>query len=80
MEQQDSATLLLKSCKSLLQMHETENYCKQTSETKSDISKYWAICVLQLFVNQADVLKFEISLDLFNQPFSIHDQRAFEVK
>ena len=24
------ATLLLKSCKSLLQMHEMENYCKQT--------------------------------------------------
>ena len=51
-EQQDSATLLLKSIKSLLQMHEMENYCKQTWETKSDISKYWAICVLQLFVNQ----------------------------
>ena len=52
-EQQDSATLLLKSSKSLLQMHETENYCKQTWEIKSDISKYWTICVLQLFVNQA---------------------------
>ena len=51
--QQDSATRLLKSSKSLLQMHETENYCKQTWETKSDTSKYWAIYVLQLFVNQA---------------------------
>ena len=30
MEQQDSKTLLLKSSKSLLQMHETKNYCKQT--------------------------------------------------
>ena len=29
-EQQDSATLLLKSSKSLLQIHKTENYCKQT--------------------------------------------------
>ena len=29
--------------KSSLQMHEKENYCKQTLETKSDISKYWAI-------------------------------------
>ena len=52
-EQQDSATLLLKSSKSLLQMHWTENYCEETWETKSDISKYWAICVLQLFGNQA---------------------------
>ena len=34
LEQNDSATLLLKSSKSLLQMHETENYCKQTWETK----------------------------------------------
>ena len=55
-EQQDSATLLLKSSKSLLQMHEIENYCKQTWETKSDISKYWAIWVLQLFINQAVTL------------------------
>ena len=29
-EQLDSATLLLKSSESLLQIHETENYCKQT--------------------------------------------------
>ena len=29
-EQQDLPTLLLKSSKSLLKMHETENYCKQT--------------------------------------------------
>ena len=29
-EQQDSATLLLNTSKSLLQMYETENYCKQT--------------------------------------------------
>ena len=49
-EQLDSATLLLKSSKSLLQIHETENYCKQTWETKSDISKYWAICVLKISV------------------------------
>ena len=27
--------------KLLLQMHDTENYCKQTQETKPDISKYW---------------------------------------
>ena len=45
-KQQDSATLLLKSSKSLLQMHKTENYCKQIWEAKSDISKYWVICVL----------------------------------
>ena len=45
-EQQYPATLLLKSSKSLLQIYETENYCKQTWETKSVISKYWAICVL----------------------------------
>ena len=51
-EQQDSATLLLKSGKSLLQMQKTENYCKQTWEKKSSISKYWAISVLQLFINQ----------------------------
>ena len=49
-EQQDSATLLFQSSKSLLQMRETENYCKQTWETKPVISKYWAVCVLQLFV------------------------------
>ena len=53
LKQQDLTTLLLKSSKSLLQMQETENYCKQVWETKSDISKYWAVCVLQLFVNQA---------------------------
>ena len=29
-EKQDPATLLLKSSKSLLQMHETGNFCKQT--------------------------------------------------
>ena len=29
-EQQDSATLLLKSSKSLFKMHETENYCQKT--------------------------------------------------
>ena len=29
-EQQDSATLLLRSSKPLLQMRETENYCNQT--------------------------------------------------
>ena len=56
MEQQDSTTLLLKSSKSLLQMHETENYCKQTWEAKSEISRYWAICVLQFFVNHAVTL------------------------
>ena len=38
-EQQDSATLLLMSSKSLLQMSETDSYCKQTRETKSDIKK-----------------------------------------
>ena len=53
MEQQGSETPLLKSIKSLLQMHETENYWKQTWETKSDISKYGVISVLQLFFNQA---------------------------
>ena len=53
MGQQDSATRLLKSSKSLLQIHETENYCKQTLETKSDISKNWEIYVLELFINQA---------------------------
>ena len=37
---QDSATLLLTSSKSLLQIRETENYCTQTSQTKSDIKKY----------------------------------------
>ena len=59
-------------------MHETESYCKQTWETKSDISKYWAICVLQLFDNQPgfDAIKFEIDLNLFNQAFSIHDQKV----
>ena len=36
-QEEDSATLLLKSSKSLLKMHETESYCKQTTETKSDI-------------------------------------------
>ena len=55
-EQQDSATLLLRSSKPLLQMRETENYCNQTWETNSVISKYWAISVLQLFVNQAVTL------------------------
>ena len=30
----------VKSSKSLWQMHETENCCKQTWKTKSDISKY----------------------------------------
>ena len=39
-EEQDSATLLLKSIKSLLQMHKTENYCEQTRKRESDISKY----------------------------------------
>ena len=34
-EQQDLATLLLTSGKSLLQMRKTENCCKQTWETKS---------------------------------------------
>ena len=36
MEQQHSTTLLLTSNKSLLQMRETDNYCKETWETKSD--------------------------------------------
>ena len=49
-EQQDSVTLMFQSSKSLLQMRETENYCKQTWETKPVISKYWAIYVLQLSV------------------------------
>ena len=43
---QDSATLLLKSSKSLLEMHETENYCKQTWETKSEILGNMFITVL----------------------------------
>ena len=38
-EQGDSVTLLLKSSKSLSQMRERENYCKQSQETKSGISK-----------------------------------------
>ena len=53
MEQQDSATRLLKSSKSLLQLHETEIYCKPTLETKWDISKNWEIYVLELLINQA---------------------------
>ena len=69
-EQQDSATLLLKSSKSLLQLHETENYCKQTWETKPDISKHWAICVLQLFVNQAVTSRnLKLTLIFLFKPF-----------
>ena len=75
--QQDSATLLLKSSKSLLQMHERENYCKQRWEKTSDISKYWAISVLQLFVNQALASWNLILILIFlNEAFSIHDQKA----
>ena len=56
MEQQDSATLLLKSGKSLLQMHEAENYYK---ETKSDISKY--MCITIVCLPGCDVIEFEIN-------------------
>ena len=90
-EQQDSATLLLKSSKSLLQMHETGNYCKQTWETKSDISKYWAICVLHLFVNKAVTSQnLKLTLMFLMKPFRymffqgknlniLRTKRAFEV-
>ena len=36
------------------------------------LSRYWAICVLQLLVNQAVTSKLTF---LFNQNVSIHDQR-----
>ena len=39
-QQQNEATLLLKSSKSLLQMRKTENYSKQTWKTKSDIKNF----------------------------------------
>ena len=59
MEQQDSATLLLKSGKSLLQVHEAENYYKETWETKSDISKY--MCITIVCLPGCGVIEFEIN-------------------
>ena len=44
-------------------MDGTENYCKPTWETNSDIQKYWTICVLQLFVNQ-DETSWNLKLTL----------------
>ena len=52
-EQQDSVTLMFQSSKSLLQMRETENYCKQTWETKSDIKKLYSVVVCSKFLVRA---------------------------
>ena len=60
----------VKSSKSLWQMHETGNCCKQTWEIKSDISKYWATCVLQFFVNQAVTSQnLKLTLKFLIKPF-----------
>ena len=48
-EQQESATLLLTFGKSLLQMRETENDCKQAWETKSDIKLLYSVVVCSKF-------------------------------
>ena len=52
-EQQVSATLLLTSSKTLLQMRKRENYCKQTWETKSDIKKLYSVVVSSKFLVRA---------------------------
>ena len=43
----------VKSSKSLLQMRGTENFCKQTCETKSDIKKLYSVVVCSKFLVKA---------------------------
>ena len=38
--------------------------------------KYWAICVLQLFVNQAVTYNFELNLIFLIKPIFQHDQKV----
>ena len=57
-------------------MQEAENYCKQTWETKLDILKPCAICILQVCYPGCDIIKSEINLNLFNQAFLGQDQNV----
>ena len=52
-DQQDSVTLLLTPSKSLLQMRETEEYCNQTWEIKSDINKLYSVVDCSKFLVRA---------------------------
>ena len=39
--------------------------------------RYWAICVLKLFVHQCDIILFEIKLIYLNKTFFQHDQKVY---
>ena len=38
--------------------------------------RYWAICVLQMFVSQADIIKFEINLIFILKPFRYMSKKS----